>query len=231
MSKSEQSGQIPFELPPISQSRREDLVESGSNALAVSMIDAWPAWPGYLTVLAGPIGSGKSHLAKIWANRADAETVQAAQLHELNDDFMQSLSKGSNLLIEDILEDRIDETKLFHILNIIRESGAYCLITSRTWPKQWPLKLNDLQSRVQAAQLIELFEPDDLLLKQVMAKLFADRQLQVNASVIEYCVLRMERSLGSASRLVKLIDEIALAQKSTITKNTAAAALEKLNFA
>ncbi len=231
MSKTGSQAQIPFELPVAEQQRREDIVVSASNALAVSMIDAWPQWPGHLTVLAGPVGSGKSHIAKVWATTAQALILSAQQLQFLDDEFMEKLSQGTSLLIEDLAEKGIDETKLFHLLNITRESGAYCLITSRSWPKQWPLTLNDLRSRVQSAQLVELYEPDDMLLKQVVAKLFTDRQLQVNASVIEYCVLRMERSLGSAVRLVKMMDEIALSQKSTITKNTASVALEKLGMA
>ncbi len=46
---------------------REDFLAGPSNAKALALIDRWPDWPDRLVVLVGPEGSGKSHLAAIWA--------------------------------------------------------------------------------------------------------------------------------------------------------------------
>ena len=81
-----------------------------------------------------------------------------------------------------------------------------------------------------AAQLVELDEPDDSLLKQVMVKLFADRQLQVDPGLVDFCVLRMERSLEFAANLVDRIDRIALARKKTISRKIATQALSELGM-
>ena len=62
--------QLPLELPMEASARREDLIESPANSTAVAMIDAWPDWPGSLAVLAGPVGSGKSHLSSVWISAA-----------------------------------------------------------------------------------------------------------------------------------------------------------------
>lgn len=194
------------------------------------MIDAWPNWPGHLVVLAGPIGSGKTHIASVWAGETGAICTSAADFENCENDLIAAAGNGKNILIEDMGSDFANEKGLFHLLNTVREAGSYCMITSRTWPREWDISLPDLRSRLTAAQLVELQEPDDELLRQVMIKLFADRQLSVETGVVDYCVLRMERSLESASRLVGKIDRMALAEKKTISKKIAGAALSELGM-
>ncbi len=223
--------QLPFDLALAPATKRDDLIESSANLMAINMIDSWPDWPGSVTVLAGPVGSGKSHIASVWAEMADAKTYDASSLNRNSEQAIAEANTGCNLLIEDVGQTEIDETTLFHLLNSVKQASGFLLITSRSWPREWDISLPDLKSRLLAAQLVELQEPDDMLIKEVMAKLFADRQLKVEPHIIEYCVLRMERSLDSAARLVKAMDEEALARKSVITRSTAASALERLGMA
>lgn len=221
---------MPLNLSMEPSSKREDLIESSANATAIAMIDAWPNWPGQLVVLAGPVGSGKSHIANVWLNVAGGMSCQANLIGADALDIQKTIENGGNILVEDAGMDAFDETALFHLLNSVRQSGSYCMITSRSWPTQWNVELPDLLSRLKASQVVELQEPDDLLLKQVMMKLFADRQLAVDGKIIDYCVLRMERSLETAAKLVEKIDQEALSNKSSITRSTASKVLEMLGM-
>src|SRR5438876_5446138 len=54
---------------------REDFLSGPSNAVALALIDAWPDWSHRTVMLTGPEGSGKSHLAAIWAHAAGARLV------------------------------------------------------------------------------------------------------------------------------------------------------------
>lgn len=218
--------QIPLILPVDAARERDNLIEAPANQTAVSIVDAWPQWPGQTLLIAGPTGSGKTHLASIWADRAGAEKCAAKDLDTDLEALLEAAGSGRNLVIEDLVRDGLAETALFHVLNAVREAGTYCLMTSRGWPAQWELDLEDLKSRLRAMQTVELGEPDDDLLKKVMVKLFADRQLNVDMKVVNYCVLRMERSLASANRLVELIDREALAQNAPVTRRMAASALD-----
>lgn len=222
--------QLPLDLANEPASCREDLIESAANQTAISMIDAWPDWPGPLTILAGPVGSGKTHIARAWVDMVNGEVCECSTIAAKLDDLISHAEKGMPLLIEDAGKGLVDETALFHILNAVRQANGFCLITSRSWPVEWQIKLPDLLSRLKAAQLVELEEPDDELLKMVMFKLFSDRQLMVDEKVIDYCVLRMERSLGSAGKLVAAIDAEALSKKSGITRATASKALDALGM-
>lgn len=219
--------QIPLELPVDSAQAREDLLVSAANRKAVEFVDAWPDWPGTVVVLAGPVGSGKSHIAGIWAERAGARVLPMERLEDIGGE-VESLRE---VAIEDARAVAIPETALFHLINQVRAVGGHCLITSRHWPSAWKVELPDLASRLRAAQLVELAEPDDLLLRQVIVKLFADRQIAVDPGVVDYLVTRMERSLGAAGELVAEMDREALSRGARLTRSVAATALKRLAMA
>jgi len=212
--------QIPLDLPVDNAVGRDDLVVADANAVAVEIIDRWPDWPTSLVILAGPSGSGKSHLAAIWANKADAWTGNAGNLAKVD---------KNHVAIEDIGQEPFDETALFHLINHLREKGGNMLLTSTSWPQSWNITLPDLISRLRAATLVELKEPDDMLLKMTLTKLFADRQVKVERTVIDYLVLRMERSINTARLIVERLDQQALATGKPITRPMAAKMLELLD--
>ena len=70
---------------------------------------------------------------------------------------------------------------------------------------------------------LQIGSPDDALLKAVMLKHFADRQLDVDPKVLDYLALHIDRSLEAASRAVEAIDKAiqdyaALGLKVSITE-------------
>lgn len=218
--------QLTLELPHTPSMEAEDYVVGGSNRDAVDFINLWPDWPSATGILAGPTGSGKSHLGSIWKDRTRANEIRAA---EIMPDLVPDLLSSGALLVEDAHEEGLDETALFHALNWAVEHGGYLLITTRSWPSEWGLSLPDLISRLKAAPLIELHEPDNALLNMVLVKLFSDRQLAVETALVDYIVNRMERSLGAAARLVDLLDRTALARKRQINRRLAAEVLQSLH--
>lgn len=214
--------QMPLELLHTTGFSRDELVVTPSNALAVNLIDSWPQWPARLMVLAGPLGSGKSHLASIWAQKAGARQLSC-------DALVIPVGIG-NILIDGMGDDPIDETALFHLINAVRESEGSMLITSRRWPSEWPVTLPDLMSRIKSAPTVEISEPDDALLSGVITKLFADRQLVIEPQLVAFLVSRIERSLATAQNVVERLDKAALAAKSRITRQMANAVLTELDF-
>jgi chromosomal replication initiation ATPase DnaA len=203
----------------------EDFLVSRSNAAAVELIDAWPDWVHPAGVVAGPEGSGKSHLANVWRLRSGAEHVAAAAL---SDGLTAALPERGSVVVEDIDRGIADEQALFHLLNRARESRLSVLLTSRVAPGELTLRIPDLRSRLRALPVVELDAPDEALLKAVLVKLFCDRQLTVEPAVIEYLSLRMERSMLAAARIVASVDRLALAMHRKVTRPLAAEALAAL---
>jgi chromosomal replication initiation ATPase DnaA len=216
--------QLPLDLGHVTGLSRDDLAVSASNSDAVTLLERWPDWPSPVVVLAGPPGSGKSHLAAIWRGRSAALSLNAEQLGAVDSREAAALE----VLVEDADAGRLDETGLFHLINRVRGGGGHLLLTARRFPNAWDVTLPDLASRLKAATLVEIREPDDQLLSAVIMKLFADRQVDVEPSVVQFLERRIERSLSAAIRVVAWLDQAALERKSRITRALAAEALAVL---
>lgn len=215
MTRPSPSGQLAFDLPGLQALTRADFFVAPSNAVALQTVDAWAGWPGRKLVLIGPEGSGKTHLAHVWAAATGAAILQAGALETAD---IQALS-GCAVVVEDA--DRLPgpkaEAQLFHLHNLVTGTGAL-MVTAQTPPRDWGLTLPDLVSRMQAAPIARLEAPDDPLLSAVLVKLFADRQVAVPANLIPYLVSRMPRSIGAARALVAALDAKALAAGRPITR-------------
>lgn len=200
---------------------RDDLLISDPLSAAVSIVDSWPDWPSPVVILMGPVGSGKSHLATIWQQKSNAMAI-----HPIAGSNSSALAASGPVLFEDVDRQGFDDTSLFHVINSVRENGHSLLMTTRLWPMSWPVTLPDLKSRLKAATMVEIGEPDDELLAQVLVKLFADRQLHVEDRIISYIVARMERSLDAAQTIVEELDHLALAKGAKISRSLASDVLK-----
>ncbi len=196
---------------------REDFLSGPSNARALALIEAWPLWSHRSVMLTGPEGSGKSHLAAIWAQAAGARLIAARALEPAS--VPRALATGA-LVVEDITAGSFDERALFHLVNLAGEEAAFLLLTAREAPAAFAIR--DLASRLKALPVVALAPPDDALLRAVLVKLFADRQLAVDESLIGYVATRIERSFAAARACVTRLDEEALRQKRPLTRALAA---------
>jgi chromosomal replication initiation ATPase DnaA len=217
--------QLVLDLPLRTALGRDDFLVTPSNAAAVAMIDRYPDWPSYAMVLLGAPGSGKSHLLEVWRQSSGAKLIVATGLAMA---ALDELPPGTALAIDDAPGQGLNETALFHLFNLARQTGGHVLIATETHPVAWPVSLPDLASRLKALPVAKLEPPDDQLLRGVLVKLFADRQLVVDEPVVSYLMLRMPRSLDVARGLVAEIDRLALEEKSAVTKPLVGRVLQEL---
>jgi chromosomal replication initiation ATPase DnaA len=208
--------QLAFTLDHAENLRHDDFLAGPSNEAALATIERWPDWPDRIMVLVGPEGSGKSHLAAIWAQIAGARSSASRALDDVRQ-LPGALATGA-LVIEDLAPGSFDERVLFHLLNLAREEGAFVLITTRSAPSGWPTGIPDLASRLRALPSVTLAAPDDALLRAVIVKLFADRQLAVEESLVAYLAARIERTFSGARTVVEALDREALRQKRPVTR-------------
>jgi chromosomal replication initiation ATPase DnaA len=196
---------------------RSAFLEGSANAEALALVEGWPAWPGPAAVICGPTGSGKSHLASIWRERSRAVAIAADAIAGP----ASRLAEGDAALVEDIDAPGLDEQGLFHLLNLTRERAVSLLLTSRFGPAAIATGLPDLQSRLRAMPVVTLGLPDEALLRSLMAKLFADRQVAIEPAILDFIVHRMERSFAAARDLVARLDAEALAEGKRVTRGLA----------
>lgn len=210
--------QIPFDLGHRAAMGRDDFLVSPSNQDAVAWIDLWPEWPAPILILYGPIASGKSHLAAVWGEKANAACVHPATL---NDSSIRDIAQAArHVILEDAdnLIGNVDAEKgLFHLYNLFKEEKRSVLMTLQEPPVRRAFAVPDLASRLRAAPAVAIREPDDALLGAVLVKLFNDRQLRVGSDVVKYILSHMERSFEEARRIVAEADLRAMTEKRAVS--------------
>jgi chromosomal replication initiation ATPase DnaA len=197
---------------------REDFFVGPSNEAPFRLVCSWPDWPANALAVIGPEGSGKTHLAMIWAEMAGARIIAARALRDA--DVPNALATGA-LVVEDAGGDA-DDRALFHLINLAREEKASLLFTARIAPAAWPVTIPDLLSRLRALPVTTLQAPDDSLLRAVIVKLAIDRQLALDESVVTFIATRIERSFTAARAAVIALDNEALRQRRAPTRALAA---------
>jgi chromosomal replication initiation ATPase DnaA len=214
-----QPRQLAFALPHAESLTRDNFLEGPANAAGLALVDSWPDWPNRIMLLVGPEGSGKSHLAAIWAEESGARSTSA---HALTAAAVPGALATGALVVEDLKSSDIDERALFHLMNLAREDEAYVLITARAPPSGFHVELRDLRSRLRAVPVVSLLPPDDQLFRALIVKFCADRQMAVDETVVSYLTTRIERSYAAVRQAVELLDAEALRLGRPVTRALAA---------
>ena len=213
--------QLAFDWPTGVALGPDDFFVSEANARAFAMLGAPETWPERKLVLTGPVGCGKSHLAGVFRTQTDGLLLAAA---DLPTEFQTA---AATVIMEDMEQlPRASEEAMFHLHNHLRSTGGTLLMTARTPPSRWPIALPDLASRMQAANVTQIADPDDALLSALIMKLFADRQIMPKADLVKYLTTRIERSFAAAADIVARLDAAALADGRKINKALAADLLD-----
>ena len=215
--------QLAFDLPHRAALGAEDFLVSDCNAAAVKLVDAWPQWRDQVQLLTGPPASGKTHLVRVWQGRAGAIALDP---ENLGIEVIDRLPSSMPVAVEDADRAGYDEKSLFHLLNLAREKRLFVLLTSRSSANRWEVGLPDLASRLSAVPVTEIGVPDEALLRTVMLKHFADRQLDIDPKVLEFMAVRIDRSLEAAAAAVEAVDRVALRSGRKISRQLVTETLE-----
>jgi chromosomal replication initiation ATPase DnaA len=209
---------------PSGSLRAEDFCVTAASSAAYRLLTNWPQWPGPIVLLRGEAGSGKTHLAHIWAQLANAQFCDAEILEQFMEQHIQG--REPHCIVEAL--ETADPLALFHLLNRYKTSATGLLLTTRR-PRfdteRWPA---DLVSRLHSLPSVTLAPPDDDLVIALLTKGFADRQVKVEPGVLRYLLLRIERSYTAIFQFIENADAAALKQSRPITLSLVKEVLEKL---
>lgn len=178
----------------------EAVVVSASNLLAAAALEDFPNGADRVLALCGPAGCGKTVLAERWAQR-----VGAAPLHGGEAALIDPLELEGRAVLLDRAPDADDET-LFHLLNLAQSPGGALLLVGRAAPSQWTVALPDLRSRLDSIRTVSVGEPDDAVLRAILASAFQRRSIRPAEDVLTYLVARIDRSAEAVERVVERLD-------------------------
>lgn len=157
----------------------------------VAALGASEDWPFHTAVLAGPPRSGKSLLARWFAQGGAGDVVDDA--------------------------DSLADVEVFHRWNRAQAEGRPLLLVVDRAPGEWKIALPDLASRLGAALLIEIAPPDDELVAGLVLELSARRGLVLGDQVMGYLLPRLERSHAEIELLIETLDRLSLERKAPVT--------------
>lgn len=206
--------QLLMPFAPSASYEPADFIRGAANESALDLVTRWPDWPYSIVLVHGASGSGKTHLAHVFASRAKATILAPERIGKVPAD---QLLTGNHAWVLDNLEAVKDAPALAQLINHARARGDYLLLTANRAPGELELPLPDLRSRILALPSVGLEEPDDALLSGVMAKQFADRQLRIAPEVLQFAIQHIERSYDAASRFVGALDARAMEKGRAIT--------------
>ncbi len=218
--------QIPLDLAFKPSYQKQDFIVNHQNMAVMKMLNSWPAWPSPWLLIEGGKGSGKTHLAHIFAQK-----LEAVYLKNLSADIENILTKieGKSVVIDySINEDRETQNKFFHVINHIKEQQQYGVLFIEPMENQDFIVLADLLSRISQMPRFKLLPPDDDLLKALIVKLFSDRQLKITEAQVNWMIPRVRRSFEFVEEFVGRVDKASLAHKKSITQSMLKKELEVL---
>ena len=206
--------------------KNNDFYVSNKNELAYKMIKKWPEWPTQVVYIYGSEKCGKSLVCKLWKDISRGIYIN-------KNNFLEKLIaqndliyiQNHNWIIDDVdyiisFEDNKYEEKILNLINIIKTSGKNnILMTSRKMPRFLDSRLKDLISRISSATVIEMRDPDEILLKKIIEKYLNERNIQINNESLDYLINRIERSYKGALKVAKEIDIMSLEKKTKINKS------------
>ena len=195
--------QIPLPFAPVVARHPAPWIDAPSNAAACAWLGRTAEWPQLRLALWGPPASGKSRLLQAWADRHGASIEQGALLRF----HPPHAPIEAPLAIDDA--NTAPPHALLHILNAAREAGHPVLLAAPAAPARWAVTLADLASRLRAAVAVPIGPPEDSLLRALLARHFAARQLRVPEATQHWLLVRLPRTHAALRDAVIRLDRAA----------------------
>lgn len=222
----------PIQLP-LSVRLRDDATfvnyYPGANAAALGYVErlceADAGWTESLIYLWGNPGVGRTHLLQAACLRFEQRALPAVYL-PLVEVFRQGIELLDNLesyelVCLDDLEIVVGhpewEEALFHLFNRLRDSGRRLLIAAQQSPRELPIKLADLQSRLTQALIFQMHGLSDEEKLRVLQLRASRRGLHLTDEVGHFILTRGTRSMGALFELLERLDQASLQAQRKLT--------------
>lgn len=213
--------QLPLPFPPHATYTAADFIAAPSNAAALAWLERPAEWPFGRLILYGPTGSGKTHLLHLWCAQERGTLWSALDVRGVPE-----LPAAGPMAVDDA--DLVDEEALFHLINVTQEAKRALLLSGREAPSRWRTYLPDLASRLRASTGVAIGAAEDALLAPLLARLLAERQLDVPMALQAWLLLRLPRHPAVLAEAVARLDRAALARGQGITRALAAAVVNDM---
>ena len=215
--------QLTFQFPFKINYFEEDFYVSSNNFEAYKLIESWPKWTSRYVNIYGPSGCGKTHLANIFNKKINSFFVDAS---ELRDNSLPSIKLRDCIIIDDY-KSNIEEKLFYSLLNQSHQSNQYVIVNSLEPIKESKVVLNDLKSRFDNFVYVGINLPTDDLIRVILTKNFSDKQVKIEAKLLEYILKNINRTYEDIFDLIDKVDSLSLSTGKSININLRKKVLNK----
>lgn len=202
--------QLPLDLPDAEPSYDPSrFSRSEANEAGWKTAHAWLRSDEPALIICGPAGCGKTHLAHVIAD-------QAGEAVFIDETAFSTEPLPASFVVVDGLPPA-SAHRFIEAFEMAAAAGARMIFIGQGHPSGWALGLKDLRTRLEAMPRAVLNEPDEALIRAVIAKGFSDRQVLVSEKIIDYAAQRLPRTFAAAHAFVALADQKALEEGRKIT--------------
>ncbi|MES2001790.1 MAG: DnaA/Hda family protein [Pseudomonadota bacterium] len=188
---------LPLDWPQTEGDAR--FIVSEANRAPFDHFRQWSLWPVKAAILTGPRRSGRTLLARSFAERVGGRLFDEAEQR--------------------------DEEELFHAWNQAQDTGRPLVMIADRAPPQWKPALPDLKTRLAVTPVVTIALPDDHLFEALIQLHFADRGLHIPGDALRFMAQRLHRDYFTAERAVEAVDRFAIAERARLSLPTVRRAL------
>ncbi|WP_447590000.1 DnaA regulatory inactivator Hda [Aquipseudomonas campi] len=223
---------IPIQLP-LGVRLRDDATFAnyypGANAAALGyverMCEADAGWAENLIYLWGIEGVGRSHLLQAACLRFEQRGESAvylplAEVADYGPALLDNLEQCGLVCLDDLdaVVGRAEwEEALFHLFNRLRDAGRCLLLAAAAAPRELPVGLADLQSRLTLALVFQLHALSDEEKLRALQLRASRRGLHLTDEVGRFILTRGERSMSALFELLERLDQASLQAQRKLT--------------
>lgn len=201
----------------------------GANAAALGYVERLclpgQSWMENLIWLWGSHGSGRSHLLQAACLHAQEQGSRAlylplAEFHEYGTQVLEGVEDSDLVALDDVdlvLGQPQWEQHLFHLFNRLHDSGKAILFAAAASPRELPVQLADLQSRLNLALIFHLQQPSDEEKLRILQLRASRRGLYLADEVGRYLLTHHSRSMGDLFVALEELDQASLQAQRRLT--------------
>lgn len=192
--------QLPLPIDWRSSGQDGGIVIGDGNREALEILAQPELWPSHCLLLVGPPRSGRSTIAAEIGRQGVADVVDDA--------------------------DRADEAALFHRWNAARESNRRLILVAADAPPRWTISLPDLRSRLSAAGIARIEQPDEAMVEAMIVEGLGATGTAFAADVPRYLAQRLPRCYQQVEAAVAALTSESLSSGRKISLPRAKIVLE-----
>ena len=219
--------QLPLRIPLDDAARQADFVGPAARLAA----DAEG-----LVLVSGDHGCGKSHLLqglcresmcrekmdreKMGRDSCGGDFLYIPSLKNYEPGVLEGLETRSLICLDEVHEvmgDEAWEVALFHLINGVLHHGGKLVLASRLPVADLPTQLADLASRLKAAALVLVRQPDDAGKLEVIRRKARRRGFEMSDEVCRFILGRARRDMHHLVRLVETLDGESMRNQKRVT--------------